>query len=422
MDLIQKLQILFLKKPLFKKILNLTSVYCLYGTRIFQSLLFIPYAFKFLSEEYFAKYMLFIVLSVFITSIVEFGFSSSGSRKVALNHNKNLSINNLNIGIFILKTLVAAMVFISLFFLNYLNLISWDKELIFLSWLVGTLTGIVPTYFFIGTRCISKLFKIELFFLILSLIFVSNIDMNDDKFIFILLFFIFGRMIVLLISITYIKLKFTKGIQNYRRFIKVLFLYALPFFKMKFMVILYTSFLPVFLSTFAKPIDFAVYCSIEKLIRGFGGLITQSMNAILPLATVKLKENFNEGIKKLIVLSLFSFVILLFVIVLVMIFSSEIIYIYLPGHSQLAQEVFIILMYVVPFILLSSILTYGFFIPMNLMNIVNRVLFVFSLLSLPLGYVLYDFFGILGFSISIVFVEFSIAILLLFVFFRRYAK
>jgi O-antigen/teichoic acid export membrane protein len=191
---------------------------------------------------------------------------------------------------------------------------------------------------------------------------------------------------------------------------------------MKFLVIAYTSFLPVFLSTFAKPIDFAVYSSIEKLVRGLGGLITQSMIAILPMATIKLKENFKVGIRKLKVFISLSFVILIFLIAFIIFISSDILDIYLPDHSQLTKEVFIILLFAIPFIFLSSSVTYGFFIPMNLMSKVNRVLIVLSALSIPLGYLLYYFFGILGFSISIFLVEFSIALLLILIFFGRYNK
>lgn len=407
---------------------NSIYLYLIQGLNFLLPLVTLPYLLATLSVDSFGKYSFAFAFSQFIILFVDFGFNLSATKKIAENFtNKNL-VKNVFWKINIIKLIFLLLSFILAIILIYtVDKISYYKEGILVSFIMIFGTAIFPIWWFQGLNKMRVLSIISASSKLITypLIFVFVKESDDSNFA--IFFQSLSILLAGLFSYFYIFINF----KHYFTDIKIEKKYseyymeiveAWPVFLSNSSISLYTNSLTLLLGFFSSSYNVGLFGAMERIVRvvcfGVLGPVNQ---ACFPVIARTKKIDFIKA-KRIFKIVLFSITIILILAFLTyLLFENYIILHFMKGYSNI-QGMLTTFMFMIFPIALGGVIG-----QLGLLGLgddkhkktFSKIYLFTGLFSVPLSFVLINFFEVEGAMISMMSVEMLIFIILLY-FVKKY--
>jgi PST family polysaccharide transporter len=381
--------------------------------------LLLPYLVRILGTEKFGLVMFAQSLCLFLTVIVDFGFSLSGTRKISLHRNNKTKMSQIFISIMFIKSALIVVAFFLLFWVVMaFDRFSVDYEIYFLSFGIVIGQAIFPVWFFQGIEKMKFITIVnvlaKVIFTILVIVFVkSSVDYKQVP-IYNSLGFIISGLLGLIISVRYISLT-TPSFKLIYQLIKE----TTPLFVANFASMLYTSSNVLILGFFSNNAVVGIYSSMEKLMLAIKNIYTPIYQALFPWLSQQVDQKKIEVTKKIrpYVLGLGILITLIIVLftkqILTIIYDDELITEY--------SLVFKILSFVAIFSGLNMLYVGLYFPAVKNYKIRMGVMASGGILNIILALILVNLFDIYGASISVFLTELYLLIIGLY-YFNKHKK
>jgi PST family polysaccharide transporter len=238
-------------------------------------------------------------LCLFVTVIVDFGFSLSGTREIALYRDNKTKMSQIFIAIMFIKSALIIVAFFLLFVVVMaFERFSVDYEVYFLSFGIVIGQAIFPVWFFQGIEKMKFITIVNLLakviFTILVIVFVkSSIDYKQVP-IYNSLGFIISGLLGFIVSVRYISF-----VPPPFKLIYQLLKETSPLFVANFATMLYTASNVLILGIFSNNALVGIYSSMEKLILAIKNIYTPIYQALFPWLSQQLDQKKIEVIKKI---------------------------------------------------------------------------------------------------------------------------
>jgi PST family polysaccharide transporter len=384
------------------------------------ALIIMPYLINALGISKYGLYSFAFAISMYLVIVTDYGFGFTGVKLISVNRHDLNKVSGIFNTIQIIKTIILlVLLLIYTAAILFVETLSENKELFFLSF--GILIGqtIIPVWFFHGMEKMKFITIINLIIrltsLVLILVFVKqpediNLAIASQAF-----GFLFAGL--LSIFIAYIKfdlkLSFPKKTEVFQLFSSSRNMFfsslTLSFYKNSNLIIL------GFLST---NIEVGIYSAAEKIIKATHSLTAPLYQAIYPNMSLKFsKLKANEAVSKLLQLSKYYTVPLLGIISLLFLFEDFFIR-FLGITDSSFSRVFIVL---TPVIFLGS-LNYLFgiigLVNLNMEKKLIKVTIAGAAVNLALCWLLSEKYGATGSAIALVIAELTVFLLLVYFLFK----
>jgi polysaccharide transporter, PST family len=394
-----------LNKNVFK---NFCSLSVLQAFNYILPLLVLPYLIRTVGLNYFGVLMFSQSIINYFIIIVDYGFNLSATREVSIHRNEKNKLIEIYTSVTGIKLILFAIcsLFLSLLFLfdeirNYYY--------IYVSFYLMVLGQIFfPIWFFQGIEKMEFITLINVITktLCMLLVFVLILDSND--------FWIYPVLVSLgfilsgIYSIFILKIKF--GIKFEKRRLNILSYLkkGYPIFISTF----YTSFfrlLPLNLLGFMyRPELVAIYALAEKIIRSLLMLQQPIVQSLFPRVSVLFKESKSQAINQIKKFIYFSVPLLLLVILLLNIFSHDLVI--LIGGVEMLESVFLFKLFtpLILIIFLANIFGSQIMLNIGLTYEFQRVLKKSALLSIFVLPVTIYYLNCIGAVFGVLLIEFLI--------------
>lgn len=384
------------------------------------ALIIMPYLINALGISKYGLYSFAFAISMYLVIVTDFGFGFTGVKLISVNRNNLNKVSGIFHSIQIIKIIILLILLViySLAIL-FIETLSENKELFFLSF--GILIGqtIIPIWFFQGMEKMKYItvinLSIRLISLILILVFVKqpediNLAIASQAF-----GFLFAGVLSLFIAYAKfdLKLSFPKKTDVFH-----LLSSSKDMFFSSLSLSLYKNFNLIFLGFLSTNSEVGIYSAAEKIIKAAHSLTAPLSQAIYPNMSLKFSElKTNESVSKLLKLSKYYTVPLLGIISLLLLFEDF--FIRFLGISDSGfSRVFIVL---TPVIFLGS-LNYLFGI-IGLVNLnkeknFNKATLTGAAVNLTLCWLLSENYGATGSAIALVIAEFTVLLLVIYFLFK----
>ena len=348
-------------------------------------------------------------LCLFVTVIVDFGFSLSGTREISLHRNNKAKMSQIFIAIMFIKSALIVVAFLLLFgAVMAFDRFSVDYEVYFLSFGIVIGQAIFPVWFFQGIEKMKFITIInvlaKVIFTILVIVFVkSSVDYKLVP-IYNSLGFIISGLLGLIVSVRYISFT-APSFKLTHQLLKD----ASQLFVANFATMLYTSSNVLILGFFSNNAVVGIYSSMEKLVLAIKNIYTPIYQALFPWLSQQVDQKKIEVIKKIrpFVLGLGIIITLIIVLfakqILAIIYDDELI----TGYSL----VFKILSFVSIFSGLNMLYLGLYFPAIKNYKLKMGVQVSGGILNIILALILVNLFNIYGASISVFLTELYLLII-----------
>lgn len=384
------------------------------------ALIIMPYLINTLGISKYGQYSFAFAISMYLVIVTDYGFGFTGVKLISVNRNNLNKVSGIFHSIQIIKIIILLILLViySLAIL-FIETLSENKELFFLSF--GILIGqtIIPIWFFQGMEKMKYItvinLSIRLISLILILVFVKqpediNLAIASQAF-----GFLFAG--VLSVFIAYAKFDLKPSFPKKTDVFHLLSSSKDMFFS-SLSLSLYKNFNLIFLGFLSTNTEVGIYSAAEKIIKAAHSLTAPLSQAIYPNMSLKFSElKTNESVSKLLKLSKYYTVPLLGIISLLLLFEDF--FIRFLGISDSGfSRVFIVL---TPVIFLGS-LNYLFGI-IGLVNLnkeknFNKATLTGAAVNLTLCWLLSENYGATGSAIALVIAEFTVLLLVIYFLFK----
>jgi PST family polysaccharide transporter len=384
------------------------------------ALIIMPYLINALGISKYGLYSFAFAISMYLVIVTDYGFGFTGVKLISVNRNNLNKVSGIFHSIQIIKIIILLILLViySLAIL-FIETLSENKELFFLSF--GILIGqtIIPIWFFQGMEKMKYItvinLSIRLISLILILVFVKqpediNLAIASQAF-----GFLFAGVLSVFIAYAKFDLKpsFPKKTDVFH-----LISSSKDMFFSSLSLSLYKNFNLIFLGFLSTNTEVGIYSAAEKIIKAAHSLTAPLSQAIYPNMSLKFSElKTNESVSKLLKLSKYYTVPLLGIISLLLLFEDF--FIRFLGISDSGfSRVFIVL---TPVIFLGS-LNYLFGI-IGLVNLnkeknFNKATLTGAAVNLTLCWLLSENYGATGSAIALVIAEFTVLLLVIYFLFK----
>jgi PST family polysaccharide transporter len=384
------------------------------------ALIIMPYLINTLGISKYGLYSFAFAISMYLVIVTDYGFGFTGVKLISVNRNNLNKVSGIFHSIQIIKIIILLILLViySLAIL-FIETLSENKELFFLSF--GILIGqtIIPIWFFQGMEKMKYItvinLSIRLISLILILVFVKqpediNLAIASQAF-----GFLFAGVLSVFIAYAKFDLKpsFPKKTDVFH-----LISSSKDMFFSSLSLSLYKNFNLIFLGFLSTNTEVGIYSAAEKIIKAAHSLTAPLSQAIYPNMSLKFSElKTNESVSKLLKLSKYYTVPLLGIISLLLLFEDF--FIRFLGISDSGfSRVFIVL---TPVIFLGS-LNYLFGI-IGLVNLnkeknFNKATLTGAAVNLTLCWLLSENYGATGSAIALVIAEFTVLLLVIYFLFK----
>ena len=381
----------------------------LQSTNYILPLLLLPYLVRVLGTEKFGIVMFAQSLCLFLTVVVDFGFSLSGTREISLCRNNKTKMSQIFIAIMFIKSALIVVAFFLLFaVVMAFDRFSVDYEVYFLSFGIVIGQAIFPVWFFQGIEKMKFITIVNLLakviFTILVIIFVkSSIDYKQVP-IYNSLGFIISGLLGFIVSVRYISFTTPSFKLTYQ-----LLKDTSPLFVANFASMLYTSSNVLILGFFSNNALVGIYSSMEKLILAIKNIYTPIYQALFPWLSQQLDQKKIEVIKKIRPFVLGLGILISLIIVLFAKQILEIIYddILITEYSLVLK----ILSFVAIFSGLNMLYVGLYFPATKNYKLKMRIQAYGGILNIILALIFVNLFDIYGVSISVLLTELFLLIL-----------
>ncbi|MGE6568332.1 oligosaccharide flippase family protein [Shewanella vesiculosa] len=407
--------------------LILKNIIALYGVQLIRMilpLLMLPILTSRFSEHDFGLYIYTISIAMWLSLLVEFGFNISATKMISQQREGE------EVSSIIVKTQSAKI--IVCFFVTILIPISYffipvfenEPSWILTMFLVGVFTGMIPQYYFQGTEDLKGFGFIEcasgalLFF---SVYFFAKGDAATEI---LMLCLVLSRLFSLTVLTTQMYLKVKESAKKVNILLGIEQLKAgLSIFYFQLIASFYTIFNIIFLGFFVPVLHVAIYGAAERIIRSGLGFISQASNVMFPRIN-SLKSNGNVDLKKVKLITLFSFTTLGFLgCFLINSLSFLVIPWLFSGKYDQSIELVNIMAWVIPAIALSNVLAFQYLLVDGLERTLNKVVTFAGVLNLFVAYAMIETYGYIGMAFTWVLLEWGISIFLgCLIYYRHHSK
>lgn len=384
------------------------------------ALIIMPYLINALGISKYGLYSFAFAISMYLVIVTDFGFGFTGVKLISVNRNNLNKVSGIFHSIQIIKIIILLILLViySLAIL-FIETLSENKELFFLSF--GILIGqtIIPIWFFQGMEKMKYItvinLSIRLISLILILVFVKQPEDINLAIASQAVGFLFAGVLSLFIAYAKfdLKLSFPKKTDVFH-----LLSSSKDMFFSSLSLSLYKNFNLIFLGFLSTNTEVGIYSAAEKIIKAAHSLTAPLSQAIYPNMSLKFSElKTNESVSKLLKLSKYYTVPLLGIISLLLLFEDF--FIRFLGISDSGfSRVFIVL---TPVIFLGS-LNYLFGI-IGLVNLnkeknFNKATLTGAAVNLTLCWLLSENYGATGSAIALVIAEFTVLLLVIYFLFK----
>lgn len=402
---------------------NSIYLYLVHGINLLLPILILPYLLKTLSTESFGKYSFAFAFAQLVILFIDFGFNLSVTKKIAENNTNESLIRDLFWKINIIKLFFLVLtLFVVLGSFLLIENISFYQDSILLSYIMILGTAIFPSWWFQGLNKMKTLSIISLLSKILTypLIFIFVKNEEDSNIVIVLQslsIFLSGLFSLIYIYIkkrnyfTEINIKF--NIHEYIVEIKE----ALPIFLSNSSISLYTNSLTILLGFFSSPSSVGLFGAMERIVRAVCFSILGPINqACFPILINSKNYNFNEG-KKIFKSINLSVIIILFVVYsLFYCFKDILIEKYMNNYNNQEELLSRFMLMIFPIVLGGILGQLGLLGLGGVYHkkIFSRIYIVIGIVSFPLCLILIKFFDVYGAVYSMMIVEVSIFLAMLY--------
>lgn len=190
-----------------KKIIeNFFSLSLLKAATMLLPLILIPHFIKTLGLDVVGLLAVISAICAYFNTLIDYGFSYTGTREIALNKGSNYKITQILIDITICKLFLISISFSILVLLYFINTFIKDNFLIVLfSFLFVALSSLAPSWFFQGLEDMRKIATGEVLGKLLSFILIIFFINKESEYFFIPLFYVCGQLFSLVVYFIYIK-------------------------------------------------------------------------------------------------------------------------------------------------------------------------------------------------------------------------
>ncbi|WP_148059773.1 oligosaccharide flippase family protein [Pseudomonas protegens] len=378
----------------------------------------IPILARSLGVQEYGKVVLVQSIALLSSLIVEYGFSLSGSRQVAVSRDDVGSLVRIFGSVLSAKLMISSVICVFGVVVFYLfGKESYDGALIVFGVLYFLAFGFSPFWFFQGLENITLVvvFEVALRFLSLLALYVFVQDSGDAVLALgimsglALVNTVFGNFLCCRL-IGRVVLNFTEGVRQ---------------LKIGFHVFLYKSSNNILLSAGPSLVGMmlgsfsvASYVPAEKIIRGFVGFVNPVLIGFYPYLNRQFLSARSEA-KKLswgVVVGMFVFGL---VVAGVFYVAGEFIVINILGKDFIvAKDVLRVFVWVIPFRLANQALGLCILIPMGKDKVTSFLMMTFSVLSMLTAGLMSIWFGVVGIVLGFVLAEIFLCMVLLVVAFK----
>lgn len=404
-----------MKQVLFN-IINLTLVKFV---RLIIPLAAIPILSSKLSTEYLSFYFLAMLISAWVSMILDFGFEYSGVRKVSSKSDSPVFLRNKFTGVLIAKLILASVIIFISLLIYYLFYSQGEKSLyIVIGVILGVSQSFIPVWFYLSLGKLNKVSLITIsinLFILASAYFLSG-D-SDLKYIF------FGVVLLRIFGAIYLSSPYTKKLEICRKKTYIsginYLVWGREMFVFQAVSSLYTAFPGYYFSIIGSSEGIIAFGVAERVMRACGSAISPISQSLYPLFC-KLANTNNTQTKKIKnIFLLFQCSVTIFIISSVCFFSSDIV-IYLLGNEDIyIQKLICALSAVVIITNISNIYGVQGLLAYKKDKVFNKIIISLSLVSVPVLIVFSKYWDSFGVVLSIISVELSVMLLMIIFFYKE---
>jgi len=299
------------KQRLIKNYIALTI---LQGANFIIPLIILPYLVRTLGAETFGLVMFAQAFILYFNVIVDYGFSLSGVREVAIHRDNIHKLEEIFNSIMLIKLLLAIISFfimlgIIFIFERFTN--NYKLYIYTFGWVIGQ--AIFPIWFFQGIEKMKYITIFKILAQLMSLLAIVVFVNHPSDYLLVPIFNSFGFILVGIISIIIIikEFKFKFSIPHFN-ILKKYFMESSHFFLSRAAVSIYTSSNAFVLGLFTNNTLVGYYSIAEKLYIALQALYMPIVNVLYPYVSKKRNVTLYKKIFKLVVLFNIAIIIILY--------------------------------------------------------------------------------------------------------------
>lgn len=381
-----------------------------YAARLVMPLLLLPVLSHRLDTADYGVYMYAMAVAQWLSLFVEFGFNLSATRQISS------AVSHESIAVIVTDTQNARFTLAVCAALPALGLL-WSPQFasaplwVVVAWAYGSLSALVPQYYFQGTQQLRDIAIAELASAAATLILVMTFVGTYNQ----------GVMLPLLVlaprlaTTSYLTLRmrrmlgkvhsgdysFTSAKQSLSA--------GLDLFKFQIYVSLYTSFNLILAGQFCSAAQIGAYASADRILRAGLGFFGQISAAVYP-KFVAMRAEGNITLHRARLIAIVGMLCLGLLGAATVWMAAPLLSRLLFGRAhELASEILRIQSMVVPAIAISNVISFQFMLVDGQDRSLNRVVLAAAVANVPLCYLLMTHHGVRGGAVSWVVIEWAIS-------------
>jgi polysaccharide transporter, PST family len=310
-------------------------------------LLITPMVIKTIGLSLFGQISYYLAIHTYVLVFIEFGFAYSGVRLINSYKENLFRTSKIYLSIVLVKLLISLL--FSLLFLLYIFLFYEQKNIVFnvIIFVTVVVQGLLPMFFFQGKEDLKTYAKHIAFFKILAyLLIFLLVSKSEDTVTYLLL--LLASNILPLLSLNYIIFKRgdVQFVNLKRTELQFVVKSGYSVFLTTFFSRVYSNSTVFLLGFFGNHYFTGIYSGIEKIIFGLRSLYAPITTALFSDSVSKLKENPYKGFIHLTKMYLVFAVPILISLILLFIFSDEVLLFFLGKNNTEIKSIYNFLIFV----------------------------------------------------------------------------
>lgn len=399
-------------------ILNIINLSFVKLIRLFLPLISIPILASKLSSEYLAYYFLAMLISAWISIVVDYGYDYSGVRKISGKKIESKFLKKTFLGVFFSKLLVS----ISIFSFSLLSILFLDSEkyiFVIIGVLLGISQSLIPVWFYLAMERLNKISFFTILMNIYILIYAFFISTNEQLYYLLLSLVLIRFLSSAILSKNYIGISDFFYLKNYYRAIRFL-IWGKRMATFQVVTSLYTTFPGYYFSLIGSHDGIIAYGIADRVTKACGSAVSPVSQALYPYFC-KIRgtssTDFNKMKKKFSYIQIFLSIL---IISITMVFSQDIIN-YIGGTQSIDNTQWLLSLLLISILLTNVSNIYGVqgLLVQNYDRIFNKVIYMSAIFSLPILFVFTNSYQEFGVVFTILLTEFIVMVAMIY-FYRIY--
>lgn len=380
---------------MINKSFDYIAIYGAHILKIFTFVILLPHFANVMSPEVWGFVLLLQSLSIWLQTVVEYGFNFSAARQVSVARNEPETISELLGGVIGAKVLLSVFIcLISLLAFLFLAQMRDQPLLIVLATLSAVAQGFTPMWYFMGKEKFALFSSIDLvtrvLYLVSCLMFVES-D-SDAYLIFGLGFLIFSvsNIIGYFIINREDKIQWPKIVNSVEALRD-----GFHMFLFTGITGIYTTLNVFILGLNQTPAVVANYGTADRIVRSSSGLMDPLNRIIFSKISYLYEYNPKKAFKLLLISAPLVALLGIAICITGIAMAPFIVDVFFPKYPDAAKYISALIIYV-PIVSLNSVLGFQIMLPLKMDNAFSRIFIVASLMSLAAMIILLPIYGVDG--------------------------